>query len=81
MISLVCFICPRNSHISDISNLLAHISSKGQQQRNIQSAKREKKGTHRSHIQNDLVLTEAESNDQLTPIHWPTMSGIATLLH
>ncbi|KAI1118964.1 hypothetical protein F5Y14DRAFT_446771 [Nemania sp. NC0429] len=29
MIPLVCFICPKNSHFSDLSHLLTHISSKG----------------------------------------------------
>ncbi|KAI1147512.1 hypothetical protein F4825DRAFT_471534 [Nemania diffusa] len=28
-IPLVCFICPKNSHFSDLSHLLTHISSKG----------------------------------------------------
>ncbi|TGJ85869.1 hypothetical protein E0Z10_g2879 [Xylaria hypoxylon] len=29
LIPLVCFICPKNSHFSDLSHLLTHISSKG----------------------------------------------------
>lgn len=29
MIPLICFICPKNSHFSDLSHLLTHISSKG----------------------------------------------------
>ncbi|KAI3322024.1 hypothetical protein HD806DRAFT_545269 [Xylariaceae sp. AK1471] len=29
VIPLVCFICPKNSHFSDLSHLLTHISSKG----------------------------------------------------
>jgi hypothetical protein len=28
-IPLVCYICPKNSHFSDLSHLLTHISSKG----------------------------------------------------
>ncbi|KAI0486468.1 hypothetical protein F4859DRAFT_528198 [Xylaria cf. heliscus] len=29
LIPLICFICPKNSHFSDLSHLLTHISSKG----------------------------------------------------
>ncbi len=29
LIPLLCFICPKNSHFSDLSHLLTHISSKG----------------------------------------------------
>ncbi|KAI1299118.1 hypothetical protein F5Y03DRAFT_386381 [Xylaria venustula] len=67
LIPLVCFICPKNSHFSDLSHLLTHISSKGHLHNMFQlNLSREVDANA------DLALTEFEQ--------WYKQNNISTLL-
>lgn len=67
LIPLVCFVCPKNSHFSDLSHLLTHISSKGHLHNMFQlNLSRD--------VDEDAESTLAKFED------WYTENGISALL-